>query len=497
MSRVATALLVFSLSLSGASALAGDVLASVTGGTLTLAGSAATDQVSIDQIGVANAKQFRVVPGVGTTVNGSAVPQLFSPITKDVAIALGAGSDSVTIVDSKLPRDLVGESVAANITDIELDRCRVARHLVGKSNGGSLELNVRATVVGGDVRLVGGGQEDEILLAQDTLVRGNVVFRGDDGSDDLICNQSAIVGSVRFDGGAADDGAQLSQATIGGDVRFAGGAGPDSVQVSSCDIGRMRIDLGDGDDGIVISATAVHGPLRANLGADANECASDHLAVAGALDIRGGGGPDSVHFLEGCSIERDLKVSLGDGANELVADTIFVAGGIRARSGLGADDLSVLDSVIRRDVRFAPSPTAAITVDVVTVADSIVLGNIRFDAASALDATVDGCDVARAVSARFGSGSNSIAIPGSIVGGVSIKGVGGAEELELFAHTHVIGNVTAKLGDGPNKVKLLTCSVGGDVFAKTGSGDDVFDFTGAVIGGKTTVASGGGADVGP
>ena len=70
-------------------AVAGDVTAAVTNGTLNITGSSGDDVVVIDQE-MLPAGHLNVSPGVGTTINGGSNPIEFT-VTKDVVVRLGAG----------------------------------------------------------------------------------------------------------------------------------------------------------------------------------------------------------------------------------------------------------------------------------------------------------------------------------------------------------------------------------------------------------------------
>jgi hypothetical protein len=76
--------------------LSGNVLASVSHGSLHIRGDAAGDAIVVDQVGL-NADQVRIAPANGTVVNNQASPIILSGITRGVFIQMGKGDDSLTL----------------------------------------------------------------------------------------------------------------------------------------------------------------------------------------------------------------------------------------------------------------------------------------------------------------------------------------------------------------------------------------------------------------
>src|SRR6185369_479918 len=86
--------LVVSMLMPGAARAAGNVTAQVSGGNLVIIGDGASNQIAIDQAGLAPG-EIRITP-TGTTLNGVATAAVFPGFAGDIQATLDAGDDAMT-----------------------------------------------------------------------------------------------------------------------------------------------------------------------------------------------------------------------------------------------------------------------------------------------------------------------------------------------------------------------------------------------------------------
>ncbi len=478
-------------------AFAGDVQVTVASGSLTLIGTPNDENLSIDPIGVANAKEFRVVPGPGTTVNGQPTPQLFPGVTKNVVLALGAGTNSVTVIDVKLPRDLIMSAGPSGTLDVTVHRSRVKKRVFADTAGGVLKVLLSQSVIGRRVQFTGGAASDELSLLANVEVRGDVEFSGGGTDDVLDLGESHVRGGVEFTGGAGDDVAHVMISGVEGQLRFDGGDGEDNFQSDRSQIGGpARLSFGANDDSCFLSETSILGSLSVALGDGTNDVLTTHFSVEGNSKFTGGANDDHLDGNDSVRFGGALKVDLGAGANSIGFDGVAVEGSLRAKGGIGLDAYTLADSVVVGDARLQPSPGASILVDTVAIDTTSFLRGLRILAPSAAIASLDDSRVAGSLVLRFGLGTNSFTATDTVTGGVNAIGADGPDTVQI-SNTSVLSDFVAKLGNGANFVRLIDCGVAGDVTVRTGSGDDTIEFDDANIVGKTDVNTGTGTDTGP
>ena len=103
--------LAIALVLAGATpSRAGDVVAVLSGGSLTLTSSAGDETVAITGL---DADSVQVTPAAPTTLNGGADPQTFDGLTKDLVLALGLGVNQTTITGATIPGTITAWAGAA------------------------------------------------------------------------------------------------------------------------------------------------------------------------------------------------------------------------------------------------------------------------------------------------------------------------------------------------------------------------------------------------
>lgn len=327
--------------------LAGNVLASVVGGSLIIEGDAADNGVllraaadgGVEVVGTATA-------GGATTINGSIDPFVATTIKVGTSIDLGAGNDTLAISKDATVDAAVSALVAAAAAGTNVSAA-------ASLQAGS-QLNLGKTV---SVRL---GDGDDVALIN---VKTQLVLSVDGGvGNDVIGVQGSSVGKLRI---AADplsdvggnDTVQISGGTsVRTSVSITTGAGDDTVHVGGgSSLGNHLLVLtGAGNDKVNLGAAAdsrlnVKGHVTLDTGAGDDVVALTNLANRAHLNVITGAGNDTLG-ITASSLDK-LMASLGDGDDtvNLTASTLKKASFF---GGLGDDTFNAgVDSTIRHLVR--------------------------------------------------------------------------------------------------------------------------------------------------
>ncbi len=218
--------------------LAGNVTSGVVAGVLTVAGDGQDNGISLIQTGPGTV-EVRGDPG--TTVNGGTAAFVASGF-QNVDINLKAGNDSAALA-LVVPGDLhvhlgQGDDVLTfggffdpptglNLPDpsISVD---VQGSLAIEANDGADFVGLfDSRVAGTGTILMGGG--DDNLLAVNTILLGNTLFRSGDGIESVTIDTCSFGGTTAVEGGAGDDNVSVFNSNFTGDVTLRGGLGLDTL----------------------------------------------------------------------------------------------------------------------------------------------------------------------------------------------------------------------------------------------------------------------------
>lgn len=350
-----------------ASAVAGDVIVSVGGGTLKVAATATDDVLTIAGL---DASTVTVTPGVGTTVNGSAAAQMFAGVTSGLKIALGDGADDLDVTGVELPAVAIKAGRGAD--EVRISNAVITRKAaidLGPDNN-ALEL---CTAILPKVAIKSGAPDGTFVEAS---CGAFLAINADLGSVVAI-GDADLRGKLSVTMGSGSDAVAVSDVSMDGDAKIA--MGTDSAGVTLCDVlvaGKLSVVMGkpvsgtlstvvcansfaEGEVALILDDTTVTGALKLKASAgnddfvlvnvsagkstlDAgngnNYLALSNVTFNDTLSAKTGKGAD-VHELASLLMRGDAKFSLGAGANTLTAATSTAESDLTVKAGKDADTI--------------------------------------------------------------------------------------------------------------------------------------------------------------
>ena len=352
--------------------MAGNVIAQVSQGSLTLTGDARDNQIVITQ---SAAGRFTISGQAGTTINRSAGPVTFSGVTADIRASMGAGDDrvqlggrSITVGDDLVIVGGTGDNrldvlAALTVTDdilisnqqgtdmtVITGRLRVGGN-VSVRNGDGQSFTVINPGPGAGVNRIAGhlfvsnGTGDHHNTVIDTNVGGNVSFNSGQANAGAFNTFAVEDSPVRLRiGGSASFVSQsrarttnvLNSTDVVGNVLFSTGTtGPASHSLGSLDsLGAARVG-----GRVSIRADQSTGQVAVTLG-DLGTEARGGLAIRGDLRIRTGSGLDQIN-VGSVRVDRSTAISTGAGTDSVRIDDSTLVGAVTVSTGLGADEVLV------------------------------------------------------------------------------------------------------------------------------------------------------------
>ncbi len=499
--RVATVLLVASLSAARLALAASDVSVSVAGGTLRVLGSASTDHITIDQLGIADPHEFRVTPGVGTTVNGSASAAQFGGVKKDIRIAAGGGvGDQFTVADARVPRDLRVTTTGPDTDSMNCTtaRCTILHDLRVDASGASILLEMRRARIRDDLRVRGSGGIDQVLFDGIVAVGGDVRVDLRGGEDLFSMRSTHIEGRLDINGGVARDTNIVSDSIVEGPIRLVAADDDTSLSIDASTVASVSMKSGDGADALGIEDSLVLGEASASLGAGLNRIATSDTTFARAARFRSGAGPDDFELGTNTAFERAASFALGDGANTCVANEASFASGARIRVGDDADIVTVIDSACRGLLQCSVGGAPVGMLNSAQFQRSRIDGDLRVTGGAGVDEFVTlSSRIAREVRYALGAGANTGQVIDTRARGIRIEAGSGLDQLLVASDDVVARDVRVEAGGGANQIGIGG-TIHGDLRVDAGSGNDALTFDAdLLVVGTTKVDLGAGTNSGP
>lgn len=412
-------------------------------GTLKIVGDDAINTLTVTQ--TANGPLTLTTDiGTGLKVNGQAVVgfmghTLATPVTGNVTINMGGGSDFLYFSGAAADLDLPG-----------------ALTVIGGEGNNTVTFQQGVTV-NGDTTINGGTGLDTVHLYDETNFLGKLtVNNGKGGSllDGSATTDFQVGGVFAVNSGAGKDEINFATAhfvTLGGLVLKTGADADgsktnfDPVEALTVN-GNVAVTGGAGDDdfdlGDGTKVTKVTGKVTVGMGAGANHfdlVGTEVLAVGGPIRVTGGAGIDYAHLGIGSGLVSlgAVTVNAGAGFNGAIigGEQLTVTGNVTYVGGAGTDDF-----------------------DIGTQADGYVAG---------------------AVTAALGAGSNSF------------DAYADATHTLTFGKTLTVKNTSAANG---NVVTLHGLKVVGATSVTTGAGNDFVTIDDVTFNGAFTLNTGAGND---
>lgn len=365
------------------------------GGTLTVSGGTATNasNFKLDFGGktIGNASGYNVTNAINITGGNGKDTLAFIPQTAGTAyripgnlnINLGNGDDTITTkgafavngsanINVGNGTDAISLSNAAATDSTTVNGSLTVNMLAGSdtltANTGALTVNGFTTINGGnDVQFKATGATTavtgvSVLLssvtinstagetlansletAEETQLRGNLVFFSGSFTDSVALDGSTILGNATLNlgqGGSATNQTVILSATnpttINGSLTVISGNGSDFVDFSNAAdttvSGNVTLNLGNGENIVTLDGTG--GSL-----------------IGGALTILGGSGDDSIAIGSPgnlFSINGSVSITLGNSStgNNLTFISTQIGGNLSYVGGTGADTVTFTDDAV-------------------------------------------------------------------------------------------------------------------------------------------------------
>jgi hypothetical protein len=209
------------------------------------------------------------------------------------------------------------------------------------------------------------------------------------------------------------------------------------------------------------------------------------------LLIKGGAGHDALIAESGATIGRDLVFRGGAGATSATLDGLVV-GRHAQLSGTGNVQWQSTNQTTVNGLLSVVSPALA---DVVL--ENTTLGRLQVTADGQASVDIDNLFVGGNVAITGGSGADTIDmfLGSDILGNLTIQTRGGSDDVEVMAE--VGGNVLIHLGGGASHdLEMDSTAVYGNLtILSPGNAVDNWDLDGVTVLGRTRLESGGGDDV--
>lgn len=527
---------------------AGLVSAHFAGGILSLAGDGASNDVSINFIGV---DSIAIVGNVGTMIalNGgmAAATALIDGTLKALATDFGSGNDrlalnTVTIAgpftfeggDGNDTLELSTVSMDGALTvhggadDDVVNLAGAILHVGGAAtldlgegtntllmSSTSCDIGEKFIVVGGAgvdtvsiggtafaanqgfAAQLGGGSNSFALTGQNVRVNGSLDITHLDHVGLVITNlsltgQLIVTGGVNLHYGAGNSLTFLFASlglTIGGTLKLVSAGTDDSFNMGAATAlikGGIKLDMGDGANGIGIAGLAMMTPsisyiggagadalmlsptdshigsvtVLAGAGTNLVTLGGSEMQVSGMVKVVGGPGDDSLAVNSTDSrLGKGVQFLAGDGVNSFGAmGTSFQSGTLFIQYGEHAAGTSAVNLISNNSLITGP----------ILVTGKGGMENVLFGGSTFL---------AKGISLHLGDGANSIAISGSSAQTSALQIVTGtgADTISLTSMASHIKSLSVSLGAGANAVNATGNSlvVQGPAKFTTGGGDDM------------------------
>jgi type VI protein secretion system component Hcp len=319
--------------------LAGDVLAEVSGGVLTLTGDAADNSIRIVDVG----EDGILLRGVGTTVNGKAT-QYYKVTFNDMLVSslagndnvyvsseniggkltmtLGDGTDNVRIESGEISGDVSIDGGSGN-NNVRIIRSNLGGSYTQKGKGGADLLDMKQTDVNGIIAILIGlataegtttTDNDRVNIEGSTCVE-EITFLAHDGADGLVIKNSTSNGLV-FNGGFGNDdvsafsysfgatnniislGNGVNTASllrsVGDEISITGAAHKETIEIASCHFGSLNVSTAGGNDAMIFTNDTIDKVSVLNLGEGNDNALVQHSQFGGKLSVDLGNGNDDL-----------------------------------------------------------------------------------------------------------------------------------------------------------------------------------------------------------
>lgn len=265
--------------------LAGNVVASLDGGHLTLTGDNAANSVEITVLG--NEVQVRGLDS--TTINGGTsafvVAAGSDTVTGHVVVNMGNGNDSVAFsrnvkFDSSVSVNGQSGSDTLAVTGATFRSTTV---FLGESGNDTFSLQ-DSTVEG--ALFVHGNDGDDLFSLTNMTLNGSLEVKGQTGNDGVSLNDVTSESSIAIKTGRGDDNVTIRNSALNGAVLIKTKQGSDAVMLDDNTFAqRMHVNLGRDNDGLLVRDTNTFNGLFSVQGGDSRQNAGSDFSDGDVLNI--------------------------------------------------------------------------------------------------------------------------------------------------------------------------------------------------------------------
>jgi triacylglycerol lipase len=319
--------------------LAGDVLASVTGSTLSITGDATANEIVISES--SGTLQVTGLNGTNVTTDGN-----FNRV-RTISIDLHEGDDSIEVRDATLSRNLLVGGGAGS-KSIVIDNVTV-RELLIENNAAAHSVSVNDARVLRNLTLVTGAG-DSVFSVSDTDVTGKIALRREVDGGPIGTSQVDIVQSelkdLRITDPNSDTTVQVTDSTLLGQIIVTDGTGTFELDIDGSTVKRgANIYDEVGNFWMNADATDFDGSVWIRLeGAGTHSFALQNSHISGNFSMNSKQGISSVYLEGDASVSRTLSLNEEGGASStlVMADTSYVGTKLRHTIVGGGDNETLL-----------------------------------------------------------------------------------------------------------------------------------------------------------
>lgn len=365
--------------------------------------------------------------------------------------------------------------------------------------------DVTAVVAGGTLKLK--GDIDANTIALDTAALSANQIRVTPTGTTINGAPGAIVfddvtGGLQIDLGAGDDTLIIDSVTIHGALKLALGPGDDTVTLNSLTVDQaIAVDLGSGNNALAVCSVTVTKALAIKVSAGTGISRS---AVCGSTTANANGTALVIDSITA----GGLSLKASKTAETVVLNAVTIDGKSALALGGGSDSLAICSGTFDTSLGVKLGGSTSFTAQAACGASTASGGN-----ALVLDETDIGTNFTLKGSGEddsnllkntnvgdnskidLGQGTNGILVDGGLTGeSLTIKSGKGIDTVTVN-NAGIGESLTVSAGAGSNVITVSgPTNIGKNLTVKTGNDNDTIDTTGAVVSGKTKIQHGKGTD---
>ena len=388
-----------------------------------------------------------------------------------------------------------------------------------------LDGNVTATVVDGDLRIVGDAADNSFRVTPGCGVGAFMVTGQDDTTinGDPLASVTGVTDDITITTKDGRDHVELQGITVADDLTIRSGARNDQVEVQGTNVGgECKIITGGGDDEVAVQGTTVTDSALIRTGAGTDQVRIDTSTFSSTTRVLTGGLTD-VMWIHASTFDGELTAKMGGGRDYLFMGGSGTPAGGLAHGGPGRDQFideggntgpltrtgwekiaaglgdvklgNVVVSVVGGDLRITGSAAAPHFFNVeqtglgqyrvwgeegttINGGDEVTVGGVTDDIRINVKSTYNGVELVNLtvpdkLVIKTGSGHDEVWLENVTVNGdCVIKTRGRDDDVKISDFSDLKGRLDLRSGAGYDEIELVDSRFRGAVDGRTGSGRD-------------------------